>query len=71
VCSSDLNAYRLAELDAGTVLAPRRVSAERVRSLATAVLDGRARPSGLAELAASFRGAGGPALGVARIEALL
>lgn len=65
------NAYRLAELDAGTVLAPRRVSAERVRSLASAVLDGRARPSGLAELAASFRGAGGPALGVARIEALL
>lgn len=65
------NAYRLAELDAGTVLPPRRVSAERVRSLATAVLDGRARPSGLAELAASFRGAGGPALGVARIEGLL
>ncbi|MCE1173517.1 MAG: hypothetical protein LWW77_02795 [Propionibacteriales bacterium] len=65
------NAYRLAELDAGAVLAPRRVSAERLRGLATAILDGRNRPSGLAELAASFRSAGGPALGVARIVALL
>lgn len=65
------NAYRLAELDAGTVLAPRRVTAERIGSLAAAILDGSARPSGLAALAASFRDAGGPELGVAGIEALL
>jgi MGT family glycosyltransferase len=65
------NAYRLAELDAASVLAPRRVTAERISRLATAALNGRGRPAGLAELAASFRDAGGPALGVARIEALL
>jgi MGT family glycosyltransferase len=64
------NAYRLAALDAAAVLAPQRVSSERLRTLAESVLSGTIASTGLGLVAASFRSSGGPAEGVARIEAL-
>jgi MGT family glycosyltransferase len=65
------NAYRLLALDAATVMAPLEVSVQRIRHLANGILDGSARPGGLAQLAESFRTAPGPQLGVQRIEELL
>jgi MGT family glycosyltransferase len=65
------NAYRLRALDAAKVLPPLKVTVERIRAAAAEILQQSQRPSGLDALAESFRTAGGPQLGVRRIEALL
>jgi MGT family glycosyltransferase len=65
------NAYRLLALDAAKVLPPQKVTVERIRAAAAEILQQSQRPSGLEALAESFRTAGGPQLGVRRIEALL
>jgi MGT family glycosyltransferase len=65
------NAYRLQDLDAAAVVPALHVTPKRMRATATAILDGSRTLTGSADLTESFRTAGGPKLGVARIEAVL
>lgn len=66
-----LNAYRLQELDAARVIPAWQVSADRLAYTADLILAGSGTLAGVAPLAESLQEAGGAALGVARIEALL
>lgn len=63
------NAYRLRELDAGSVLTSREFTARAVRREAERILAGA--PSGLAPLRESFRTAPGPAGAVAAISRVI
>lgn len=65
------NAYRLQELDAARVIPAWQLSTGRVAETANLILAGSGTLPGVAPLAESLHEAGGAALGVAQIEALL
>lgn len=65
------NAYRLQELEAGTVLPKAEFSPEAVRRRAEQALSGSGSYGGMAALHDSFETAGGPEVGVRAIEDLL